>query len=292
MITDIHTTCSCTGMERKEGDRYVRLDSVRLKGGQETSLFMRVSVRGVPVGSQMITGVEFDTNDPAHPVGKIAAVVRAVSGGVYAAPQSVVFGVVSVGTEVRRVIEVRDIAPKKRKVERIVSLHPDRVAVALIPATDTSDQLCKDMDTSIIARLEAHVNTEFAGEVNVPIEIYLAEEGSRLDPVSVVGKVIEPVVMAPAAIALPRTSRDGPIYSATCIIRSTNGKAITIAVEAVPLGIAVDLENHEPSCTHAMTVRISPDAIPRLSDHKNIVVLKAIDNGIARRLELPVLLHK
>ena len=94
VIDDIHSNCSCTGMEREQDGRYGRVNSLRLKAGEQANLVMRVSVRGVPIGAEMLNAVEFQTNDPDRPTGRIEAVVRFVSGGVSATPQSIIFGTV------------------------------------------------------------------------------------------------------------------------------------------------------------------------------------------------------
>jgi hypothetical protein len=96
VIDQIRTNCSCFGLEREQDGRYLRMESVRLPAGEQADLVVRVSVRGVPIGYALHNEVEFRTNDPTHPVGRIDVVASRVSGGVSTVPPSVVFGTVAV----------------------------------------------------------------------------------------------------------------------------------------------------------------------------------------------------
>src|SRR5207249_4477033 len=49
LIDEIRTNCSCSGMEREQDGGFFRLESLRLKPGEEAHLVMRVSVGGVPL---------------------------------------------------------------------------------------------------------------------------------------------------------------------------------------------------------------------------------------------------
>src|SRR5262245_46049828 len=88
VITHIRTACSCTGMERAENGRYVKVELLRLKPGEKADLVMRIAVRGPRIGGEMINVIEFQTNDPKQPSCRIEAIVRRVSGGVYLSPES------------------------------------------------------------------------------------------------------------------------------------------------------------------------------------------------------------
>src|SRR5262249_27681057 len=92
IVDQIRTNCSCSGMEQEKDGRFFRIDSLRLNAGEQADLVMRVAVRGVPVGTEMLNIVEFQTNDPTHPTGRMEVVVRRVWGGVSTNPPSVIFG--------------------------------------------------------------------------------------------------------------------------------------------------------------------------------------------------------
>ena len=97
LIDNIQTNCSCTGMEREQDGQFVHINELRLQAGESAEVVVRVSVRGVPFGTEMRNVIDFQTNDPKNPKGRIEAIVRHVTGGIHTNPNSVVFGTVSIG---------------------------------------------------------------------------------------------------------------------------------------------------------------------------------------------------
>jgi hypothetical protein len=236
VLDQIQTNCSCSGMEREEQGRFVRLESLRLKAGEQADLVMRVSVRGVPIGAEMINVVEFRTNDPAEPAGRMEVVARCVSGSVSVTPPSVVFGTVATGAKVRQVVDVRDKSITPRHIERVVSTVPDRVRVRLLPSGDESHRTEPHPDGELIGQIEVVVETESPGEVNATFHIHLAGETRRPDAVPVFGRVAPPIEMSPSLLVLPRASSNGPVYSATCLCRSNSGEPLSLTVDSLPPG--------------------------------------------------------
>lgn len=257
IIDGIRTNCSCTGMECEQEGKYVRVDALRIKAGDQAELVLRVSVGGVPIGAQMRNVVEFQTNDPAHPRGRIEAVVRRVSGGIFTVPESVIAGTVVVGSEVRRVVEVRDPALHPRRVEEVSSTAPERVRVRLLPDKDQSRDGVQHPEGTVIGYLEVTVAAEKSGPIQGAIIIKLQGETRPPHTVPVVGHVAAPIDLSPALLVLPRMSSGGPIYTATCICRSNNGEPLSVDVSSVPLGLSVELlESASPS---VRTIQVTLD---------------------------------
>lgn len=53
-VDRIQSNCSCTGMEQIEAGTFQAVGALRLGPGERAALVMRISVRGAPVGAQII----------------------------------------------------------------------------------------------------------------------------------------------------------------------------------------------------------------------------------------------
>jgi hypothetical protein len=293
VIDQIHSNCSCTGMEQIQNGHYERVESLHLKAGDQVPLVMRVSVRGVPAGAKMLNLVEFRSNDPAQALGQIEAVVGPVSRGVSLSPAPVVFGTVPVGAEVRYVLDVRDTAVPPRAIERISSTRPSRVAVRLLPAAEGPRESESHPDGRVIGQVEVVVETGSPGEVNEAIQVQLAGEVRDPDAAAVVGRVAAALELLPSLLVLPRNSGGGPIYSATCICRSTNGEPLVVSVDSIPSGFKAEvLADGVPE---ARTIRIVWDPQQRKAtaeDQGEQIRLRAKAGKNEAVLELQVLLQE
>lgn len=198
IIDGIRTNCSCTGMEREHEGKYLRVESLRIRAGDQAELVTRASVGGVPIGAEIRNVVEFQTNDPAHPHGRIDALVRRVSGGVFTVPESVIAGTMVVGSEVRHVVEVRDTALSPRVIEEVGSTAHDEVSVRLLPDAGRRRKGVQHPEGTVIGRLEVAVATENPGPVQAAITISLRGETRPPHTVPVVGRVAAPIELAGA----------------------------------------------------------------------------------------------
>ncbi len=256
------------------------------------------------VGTEMRNVIQFQTNDPQHPTGRIEAVVRRVSGGVHANPESLVFGTVPIGTKVRQLVEVRDNAVPPRVVERVVSTNAKRFTVQLLPVADPSDtskpdsaanRLREALDGRVIARLEVTVDTAIPGEVNGAVEIYVSGPERKPDTFAVTGRVAAPIEMAPSLIVLPRQSNNGPVNSGTFVCRSTKGKPLTLVVDSVPRGLSAEVLENGSLNPESKLVQVvwapQPGKDPAPGTRRTIR-LRARVEDYETTLELPVLLRK
>ena len=73
------------------------------------------------------------------------------------------------------------------------------------------------------------------GPIQEEIQIHLVGDARKPDVVAVAGRVAKAVEAAPAVLSLPRTSANGPVFTATCLCRSTDGRQLALSAEACPL---------------------------------------------------------
>jgi len=293
IVDEIQTNCSCSGMEREHDGQYQRLESVRLKAGESADLAMRVTVRGVPAGAEMLNLIEFQTNDPAHPRGRIEVVVSHVTAGFSIFPPSIFLGIVPIGAQVRHLLEVRDTAAIPRTIERVTSTMPDRLTVRLLPIEEMPVDNKPNPKGSLVGGIEMLVDTAMAGEIRGALEVHLAGEQRNPDLVHVVGKVVAPIEIMPALLVLPRKSTAGPVYSANSICRSTRGEPLTLTVESAPLGLTAEvLGDGEPA---VRVVRITCDprkATTSAGADRQRIRLRAKAGKDEQVLELVVIVDK
>jgi hypothetical protein len=91
VIEEMQSNCACSGLEREQDGKFIRLNSLRVAPREEVQLVMRVLVQGAPGGPAQ-SRVEFRTNDPVRPAAAIHTSVSKVKAGVNTLPTSVVFG--------------------------------------------------------------------------------------------------------------------------------------------------------------------------------------------------------
>jgi hypothetical protein len=294
VLDSIRTNCSCTGMEREEGNgRFERLESLRLKRGEEASLVMRISVPGIRLGGDMLTFVDFRTNDPIRPTGRIEAIVRRVSGGVVTLPQSVVFGKVPVGSKVRRLVEVRDPASPARSIVKVASNDPERVGAKILDGQEEGADTESPIKGAPIGQVEIVVDTQQPGPVSTNVLIYITGRDQKPDTVAVVGTVAAPFEVSPSLIVFPRASPSGPVYTCSCVCRSPSGKPLDLAVNSVPGGVDAELLEGQGPGERAIRIVLDPNRFDASTNGKRPSVrLLAKDGDNEAVLELPILLRK
>src|SRR5262245_47569288 len=291
VIDQIQTNCSCAGLERRQDGHFVRLDSFRLKAGEKAELVVRLSVPRLPVGTPMNTVIEFRTNDPKQQTGCIELRVRRILGGVLTSPESVVFGTVATGAEVRQTVNLLDKAPTRRTVDRVTTSVPGRVLARLLPGTEPLSVPKPEGDYVIVGRVEVTVLTGTPGYVSAEVHIHLAGETRKPDVLTVVGKVAAPVEVLPSQLILPRASSKGPVYDALCICQSSGGKPLTVTLESAPNGLAVELLAQESESRRAIRVTWDPKKGDVGRGQRHVIRFRAEAGQDSTIVELPVLIQ-
>jgi hypothetical protein len=239
VIDQIRTNCSCSGLEREEGGRFVRVQELRIAPGEDAELSMRWSVSGTPNESAR-TVILFHTNDPSSPEAHIEAVVSRITGGIRATPAQLVFSTVPLGAESRQVLELRDWATPARTMKR-VSCNSPQVETHLLSADDkTTEPKGADVSSGILlGRVEVVLKGTTIGSIADQLRIDLAEEGSPTVVIPLVGRVAPPVEVLPSSLFLPRKSEEGWAYSGSCLCQSSEGKPLSMTLASSAPGIGV-----------------------------------------------------
>jgi hypothetical protein len=258
VVDQVRTNCACSGIERIEEGRYVRIDFLRLKPGEQADLTIRVTVGGVPVEARMVNVVEFRTNVPSQPMGRMEVLVRRVSGSVSMSPPSIVFGTVPVGTRLGQIVQIYDMGSTPRAIERITMTGTGRIRARLLPVEQSSDKAKPHGAGTLVGQIEVVGNTVAAGEINGKVQVHMAGESRRPRELTVTGKVLAPVEITPSSIVLPRKSADGLVYSAECICRSTRGEPLSLVVDSIPACLKAEILSEGDAALRVVRITWNP----------------------------------
>lgn len=288
VIDEIRTNCSCTGMEREQDGRFIRVDQLRLKPQERVDLVVRVAVRGADINSRMNNLILFRTNDPVHKQGVLNVLVPRVTGVVSIWPKSFIFGAVGIGAEVRQVIEVYDSAHSPRVIDRVTNLGSSRVSARLLPDTASSEP--RQAAGTLIGRVEITVDTSTATEVDSKVQIDLAGDGLSSPALAVAGKVVGPIEVRPSALFLPRQAGDGPIFWAQTLF--SGKQALSLTLESTIDGLTAEIPT-EPA-SHHRVVRIvwDPAKLPvAAGGARHMLRFRAKNGDVESLIDLPVSLQ-
>jgi hypothetical protein len=283
-VDEIRTNCSCTGLEKLVDGKHVRVESLTIKPGETSELWIRVTVRGVPVGTKMNNVIQFRTNDPTHIQGQMVAFVPHVSGGVQVRPKEFFLGTVPQGSEARHTAEIWDDAAETRKIVDVVSSQPQRIAVRRLSLEAADSAPAKQAAGQRVGRFEFNVNTTKTGEFYETIEIQV--EGRAPDTMIVSGRVAAPVELAPALLVLPRQSESGLVYSALCVCSAD--KSVNLTVESCPLGLNAKILPSATTGTKMIEVSWIDAKLPEPSQLPSVIRFRAIVQDREFAVELPV----
>lgn len=256
VIDEIESNCACSGLERETDGKFVRLTSLRLAPYERTNLTMRVLVQGAP-GSATQNGVSFRTNDPTCATMHIDAHVSKITAGVTTVPTSIVLGTLRTTSESRKLMAVYDNAVRPRKIARVVSLDPARVAVRLLDrgATDAAEN---ELGT-LIGQIEVEAGTSLPGSLNTEIAIHLENVHRPPTIVPVIGRVVGPIELSPTMLVFPRMSDGHRVFVRNCLCRSTTDKSIRLVIESVPDEFTATISATENATEQLITVECKRD---------------------------------
>lgn len=289
VVDDVRTNCSCSGLETKVDGKFARFKALVIAPGQEVDLWLRISVRGVSAGESLANRIEFRTNDPALPTGRIDVVIGPVSGGVQARPEKVAMGTVAVGTVVRRRVEIWDDAVEPRRIQAVRSFRPDLVLVTLLRVDESESERDLSQGARRIGVVEVVVNTAKPGDVDQFVEIEVP--GRPPDTIHVVGRIAAPVEFAPSAIVLPRNSPSGPVHETLCLCRSTVEKPLVLHVDDPVEGLAVEILPANEETMKMIRIRCEQlGRNHRLANSRQVLHFRAKVDGSTIEADLPVYL--
>jgi hypothetical protein len=239
-IHDIRTDCTCSGLGRVKNGEFLRLENLALEPGQHADLAIRAVVKGTN-GSSARHIIQFRTNDPLHRQAEIEMVVPRIQAGFVLSPSSVVFGSIPPTPVARVQVEVYDDRDQARQIDRVTSSRPDQFSAQLLPGPPDRSGI-KDAGRVLVGRIEVVSCANKPGPFSGEVLIHRTGSPDGPDRLPVFGSVVLDAMVRPASLVLPRQSGSGPLYYATCLCKSTNGCALSLAAERVPQDIDVRLE--------------------------------------------------
>ena len=261
-VNSFATSCSCAGVERDEGGKFVPAGTLTVEPGGEAELAVRVAT-GAKVGTSQTVQVVFTCNDPERPLCSMEVVIPRVKGGVHVQPSVAVFGEVPLGKPEPITLAVFDNGIASRRVASVKSLSPERFVAKLIPLAGAPAKHATA--GTQIASVEVTPVTGVAGKLGGQVEITVEGADGKIaapDRFDVVGEVVGPVSCRPDCLVLPRTTGGKPVFEGEVVLSGRDGLAINPSVGTLPEGIAVELRRVGESEVVAK-VRVTPGAVGR-----------------------------
>ena len=241
--------------------------------GSEGSVTVRVVARGS--GAQR-SFLGFETNDPQHPQGRIDFVISRVIPAILFIPNTVGFGTVLVGqaAPVQRV-ELRDANAKPRSI-RSVECHSPHVKFRWQPVAGAAPER-NPFHEVMVGVIDVELDTSKPTRANAVIVVQLDDDkGTRME-IPVVGSVVAAVEITPAELPLPRASRQGKLFTATCHARSFQQRPFSFTLGKAPLppGVSVQLPER-PSPTAAQIIHVEVDPKTVVGETRHVIEFNAV----------------
>lgn len=229
-IREVRASCGCTGVEQAINGKFFRITSLDLAPGQSADLSLRWIVRARPGAPERIA-VDFQTNDPQRPTGRILFVIPSTAGGVNAIPSTVVFGSIVAGEKVTQLVELRGEGLSPQEITKVVSSIPTCITARLLPKQEETEE------THPLGGLIGRVEVIGVGEPNRRLDGEIAVYGTKQENplliIPVTGQVVPEVEVTPSTLVLPRRSGKELVYQAICLCRSTRAEPLHLQPEAV-----------------------------------------------------------
>ena len=139
-ISNIRTSCSCSGIEEMDGDNYSRSSSYSIDPGKSKRFYARFLVKVHPT-SRFKNTIYFQTNDSNNPQARIDFVINKIRYGIYCMPPSLDYDNVLAGQPVSQVIVIRNDGNRiKTKITPVI----DNSSVLKITELSCSDSEIQD----------------------------------------------------------------------------------------------------------------------------------------------------
>lgn len=289
VINGVQSNCACSGLEREENGKIVGIDTLRIEPGKEVHVLMRLLVQGTP-GQPSQNGVVLRTNDPKNRVVSIQASIDEVIAGFTAIPTSVAFGQVLIESPATRLVSVYDNAATPRSIDTVEVMNCPALRARVLPASPEI-MTRREHDLGVlVGRVEIAADATSPASLNGYLKLVSSNRSHQPTVVSIDGRVVGHVDIAPSLVVLPRTSSAGAIYSSTCICRSTFGSSLEVRVIAASEGLTAEIEPASGSDSEK-PMRISWDGIWRPGHKGNRMSVQAMATMGERKIafEIPVL---
>jgi len=227
------SSCSCAGIEREIDGRHVTIARLSIPPHSEIRLFARVAVRGAP-GTSSRSIAWFRTNDPARPRATLTIEIPRIL-GVQFTPDPVLFNNASLGKEISRIVELRNIGTGSPELISTTSDSPDSFQATLLPPPEGTSK-----DSLNLARVKVTLNTHKPGNIGGDLLVTLRwGSHTKVLKVRVSANIAPPITVSPSEVSLPRESGTGQVTEFTSAVRATDGAPISVRAKEIPHGFSV-----------------------------------------------------
>jgi hypothetical protein len=279
-IDGVRSSCSCGTLERVIEQNFLSIQTLDIPPGESVPCAVRTVAKGIGSGVYGHT-IRFRTNDADHPEFTVNIRYRVLSTGITLSPPQLVFGHIGVGTAEERTIEVRDGNLIPSRISSVTVDHPDRITANLEPTGIEPDlnELGK-----LIGLIRISANTKCNGPLATVIRVNFSDNKLVPQEIIVSGEVVPFVQVIPNQITLPRSTGNGPVYSADCRIHSIAPEMPVFTIESCPVGLKAELITDSEGLVKYL--RITSDI--RTSFRKEVIRLTANALNKTETLEVAV----
>jgi len=128
--------------------------------------------------------------------------------------------------------------------------------------------------------------------MRIAVATALLRGGQRITlTIPINGKVVEPVLVSPAEISLPRMSTNGPVYRASCVCRHVRGKSLDVKIDAASPGLSAEIADvGDNPAVRLIHVLCDPQVLAENVDNRDrFIKLRATESGPNGAVHSPVL---
>ncbi|HMP01887.1 MAG TPA: hypothetical protein PKD86_05075 [Gemmatales bacterium] len=290
IINRIRSTCGCLGFQLQAKDAWSRAEEITIPAGASVELMVALEVRAVP-GTALRHVIDFATNDPSMPNGRVEAVVKKVLASVLITPDDVSFGQVRVGAEAEREVTIVDGAVKPRQIATVENSHAEWVQTTLVSTEHQPFYREGERVGTIIGRLRVRGRAQRVGGHTAELKLFLEGDAKPRGLVTVHAIGYEPVQLSPAYVALPIRTSQGPRWEVRSRVKAHEAdlESVTLVGEP-PAGMDVTLTALNGRLWEVQVAVRDPAALATSLDESApaevVVKLRAVIGG--QEVELPL----
>lgn len=255
-ISNIRSSCSCSGLEYLIDGEYLKVDKFKVAPGQGVRCRARLSIRSILINQSVDTAILFDTNDPDKLEGRIVLHVARVWGGTLHSPEVVTFGRLAVGERFVTHVDLWDRAIPARSIAKLVCSDPAIEAKLLPPDSSVFGPLWQD-GYRHIGIIQLSISSQQPRKVVSEIQIYTSDSRPLPDVVKIQGDIVQNYRISHTQLSLPRNSSTGPVFRQSININKIdNGTFRIISIKHPPF---INLEHSGNKLATSQTVEIGID---------------------------------
>jgi hypothetical protein len=223
IIKNVRTSCSCSGLNRLIEGKYHEVKTERIPPHSEDSFQIRLSVRGVPVGTSFSSMLYIETNDPNNPEHTITLISRNVWGGILHHPNIASFGTVMTGAIAEQIIDFYDSQHTDRSITHFSTSDPETIFVRTIEQPQGALLKNPFPVTRPLQRVAIRINTVKSKSVDGFVYAHTNYPRDQAVQIQVVGFVKDNLECTPNTLYCPTDSTQQSMWSGTLSIVSNHG---------------------------------------------------------------------